>query len=88
MDFVQAADRDNEFAEDLPKFIAEIKDIFQPWEIKEYLDSVQRVGALGHVCTDEQYEILRSSGAIPDDPVGEVEDIILVERIKKLLITC
>lgn len=40
---------------------------------------------MGHVCTDEQYETFRLSGAIPDDPVGEAEDIILVERIRKLL---
>ena len=86
MNFIQEADRAPEFAEELPKFIAGIKEIFEPWEIKEYLDNVERVGAPGHVCTDEQYETLRSSGALPDDPVGEAEDIILVERIKKLLL--
>ena len=86
MDFFQTADRDPEFAEELPKFITEIKEIFEPWEIKEYLESVERVGPLGHVCTDDQYETFRSSGALLDDPVGEAEDIILVERIKKLLL--
>lgn len=86
VNFVEVADHDPVFAEELPKFIAEIKSIFQPWEIKEYLDSLERVRALGHVCTDEQYETLRSSGALPDDPVGEAEDIIMVERVKKLLL--
>ena len=86
INFVQEADRDPEFAEELPKFIDEIKAIFQPWEIKEYLEGVEMVGAPGHVCTDEQYETLRSSGALPDDPVGEAEDIIQVERIEKLLL--
>ncbi len=57
----------------------------QPWEFKEYPENTERVGAMGHVCTDEQYETFRLSGAIPDDPVGEAEDIILVERIRKLL---
>lgn len=86
LNFIQVADQDPDFAEELPKFVAGIKESFQPWEIKEYLDNVDRVGAVGHVCTDEHYETFRSSGAIPDDPVGEAEDIILVERIKKLLL--
>ena len=86
VNFVEAAYQDSAFDEELPKFIAEIKAIFQSWEIKEYLDSLERVGVLGHVCTDEQYETLHKSGAIPDDPVGEAEDIIQVERIEKLLL--
>jgi len=86
VNFVDAADQDSAFAEELPKFIVEIKNIFQSWEIKEYLDSLERVGALGHVCTDEQYETLHTSGAIPDDPVGEAEDIIMVERVKRMLV--
>ena len=86
VNFVEAADQDSAFAEELPKFIAEIKNIFQSREIKEYLDNTERVGALGHVCTDKQYETFRSSGAIPDDPVGEAEDIIMVERVKRLLV--
>ncbi len=49
VNFVEAADQDSAFAEELPKFIAEIKAIFQSWEIKEYLDNLERVGALGHV---------------------------------------
>src|SRR3990172_2428386 len=81
VNFVEAAYQDSAFDEELPKFIAEIKAIFQSWEIKEYLDSLERVGVLGHVCTDEQYETLHKSGAIPDDPVGEAEDIIMVERV-------
>ena len=85
VNFVEAAYQDSAFDEELPKFIAEIKAIFQSWEIKEYLDSLERVGVLGHVCTDEQYETLHKSGAIPDDPVGEAEDIIMVERVKRLL---
>src|SRR3972149_9982680 len=79
LNFIEMADQDPAFTEELPKFITEIRNVFQPWEIKEYLDNIERVGALGHVCTDEQYETLRSSGAIPDDPVEEAENIILVE---------
>jgi hypothetical protein len=85
--FIEASDRDPGYTEELPKFIAEIKEIFKPWEIREYLDNVQRIGTFGHVCTDEQVEIFRAAGAIPDDPVEDAEEILLVERMKKLLLS-
>jgi hypothetical protein len=84
--FIRAADRDPEFAEELPKFIAEIKRIFAPWELQEYLHGIRRVGALGHVCTDEEFEVLYAADAIDDDPVSGAEDVLIVERIKELLL--
>jgi hypothetical protein len=84
--FVRAADRHPEFAEEIPKFIAEIKQIFQPWELRDYLEDIHRVGALGHVCNDEEFEVLLSAGAVDEDPVRGAEDVRIVERIKKLLL--
>jgi hypothetical protein len=49
--------------------------------------NVHRVGPFGHIFTDEQVEVFRTSGAIPDDPVEDAEDILLVERMKKLLLS-
>ena len=37
--------------EKLSNFVAEIKRIFEPTEIRVYLDNVRRVGAEGHACT-------------------------------------
>ena len=74
-----------EFAREPPNFIAEIKRIFEPREIREYLENIRRVGALGHVCTDEDVEVFRAAGAIDEDPVRGAEDVIIVERIKELL---
>ena len=86
VDFVRAADRHPEFAEELPRFLAEIQQIFQPWELREYLDGIRRVGALGHVCTDEEFAVLQDAGAIDEDPVRGAEDVLIVERIRGLLL--
>jgi hypothetical protein len=86
LNFVRDADRDPEFAEELPKFIAEIREIFEPWELREYLEGIRRVGALGHVCTDEEFEALLIAGALEEDPVQGAEDVLIVERIKRLLL--
>jgi hypothetical protein len=45
--------------------VAEIAQIFDRTEIESYLDTVHRVGALGHVSSDEAYEEIREAGRIP-----------------------
>ena len=39
--FVEAAGTDSDFREELPDFIAEIKTIFEPWQLAEYLDDAR-----------------------------------------------
>ena len=85
LNFIEASDKHPEFKEELPKFVDRIKEIFQPYEIKEYLENVKRVGALGHVCTDEEFETFRKARAILDDPVSGAKDVLLFERAKELL---
>lgn len=86
LNFLQAADQDPAFAGELPRFVEEIKEIFDREEIRAYLENVRRVGALGHTATDEAYEEMCAAGAIPDGPVEWAEDILLIERAKKLLL--
>src|SRR5437773_6942326 len=86
LDFLQAADQDQAFARELPRFVDEIKRIFDRTQVQTYLDGVQRVGSLGHVCSDEAYEAMREAGAIPEDPVSWAEEILLIERAKDLLL--
>lgn len=86
LNFLRAADEDAAFAAELPRFVAEIKQIFERTEIEAYLDTVHRVGALGHVSSDEVYEEMREAGAIDEDPVEWAEDILLIERAKTLLL--
>lgn len=84
--FVRAADEHPEFAQELPDFIAEVKRIFEPREIQEYLEKVRQIGALGHVCTHEALEEFRKAGAIDESPVRGAEDVLVVERIKEMLL--
>ena len=86
MNFIRASDQRPEFAAELPNFIQEIKQIFEPWQIRGYLAGVRRVGAVAHVSTDEEYATLREAGAIEDDVVHAAEDVILLDRIRNLLI--
>ncbi len=67
--------------------MAEIREIVDREEIRMYLDAAHRVGALGHVAGDEVYEEMREAGAIDEDPVEWAEEILLIERVKRLLLT-
>jgi hypothetical protein len=86
IDFVRASRKDPEFVAKMPHFIAEIKCIFEPYEIRGYLENLCRVGPLGHVCPDEEFELLRTAGAIMESPVEGAEDVFIVERIKERLL--
>ena len=81
LNFLRAADEDPAFAGELPRFVAEITQIFDRAEIESYLDTVHRVGALGHVSSDEVHEEMREAGAIDEDPVEWAEEILLIERL-------
>ena len=87
LNFLEASDQHPEFAGELPSFVEEIKRIFEPAEIRAYLDGVSRVGALGHTASDEAYEEMQAAGAIPAGPVEWAEQIFLLERTRALLLS-
>jgi len=87
VEFMRAAETAPEWREQLPMFIAEIKRLFSREDIRAYLDKIRRVGPLGHVLTDEQFEEFHEAGAIEDDPIGDAENVLRVERARTLLLT-
>jgi hypothetical protein len=87
LNFLQASDRHPEFATELPRFVEEITQIFEPAEIRAYLDGASRVGALGHTASDEAYEEMRAAGAVREDPVEWAEQILLLERTRAWLLS-
>ena len=87
LDFLEASDQHPAFVTELPRFVAEVKEIFAPGEIRAYLDEVRRVGALGHTASDEAYEEMRAAGAIPGGPVEWATQILLLERTRALLLS-
>ncbi len=86
VNFVRASQTRPEFAAELPAFVAEVKRIFEPIEIRVYLENVRRIGAVGHVATDEEFEFMLRAGAFDEDAVRGAEDVLIVERIKEMLL--
>lgn len=86
VNFVRASDTHPEFAAEVPDFVAEVKAIFEPHEIREYLENVRRIGAMGHVVTDQVFEFMRKAGVFDENPMRGAEDVLIVERIKEMLL--
>jgi hypothetical protein len=86
LNFLRASDQHPAVAAELPKFVAEVKTVFEPWEIREYLSGVRRLGPLAHTMGEEEFEEFRAAGAIDENIVDAAEDVILVERMKVLLL--
>jgi hypothetical protein len=81
---VRVAETDALFAQTLPAFVEEVREIFEPHELHGYLDTVQRVDAHGHVLDDEAFEAAR--GMFQEDVVDAAEDVVRMGRIRELLL--
>jgi hypothetical protein len=86
LNFLRASDSHPALAAELPKFVAGIKAVFEPWEIRKYLTGVRRLGATGHTLTEDHFAEMRAADAIQEDIVTAAEDVLLVERMKALLL--
>ncbi len=85
--FIRAADEDADFAAELPAFVARVRELFEPHELRGYLDSVRHIGAVGHTMTDDQHAFAREAGMFGDeDVVRAAEDILHMERIREMLL--
>ena len=84
--WVQASVADAALALDLPEYARDVQSIFEESELRDYLGSIRRLGALAHVVTDLQFEELRDAGAVHEDVVTAAEDVLRIERLKSLLL--
>lgn len=84
--FLEASGGRPEWAAEIPSFVAKVRQIFTQHELRAYLENVKRLGAMGHVCTDEEYEVFREAGAVDEDLVDAAEDVMFVEQMKELLL--
>ena len=86
LNFLEAAEADSEFRAEIPAFVAEIKTIFERWQLAEHLDVARQTEQFDPDLYDEdddpedvemerQYDIQRSAN-----------DLLLVERAKEWLL--
>jgi hypothetical protein len=87
LNFLEAAETDPTFRAEIPAFVAEIRTIFEPWQLAEYLETARQTEPFDpspydededhpEVVEDERQEDLRRSA----------NDLLLVERAREWLL--
>jgi hypothetical protein len=93
LNFLEAAETDAEFRAEIPTFVAEIKTIFETWQLTEYLEVARR----SEPFDPSLYEALDEEEAADiDRELGEevrqdelrrsASDLLLVERAREWLL--
>ncbi len=87
--FVEAAERDSDFAAELPAFVAAIQRLFPAEEIRAYLDHLERTKFLAppepeiESNDDEEEEV--DEEPWPAHPVLGAQELLRFSRIRQLL---
>ena len=86
IDFLEAAETDPKFRAEIPAFVAEIKKIFDPWQLRECLDEVRQTEPFD----PDDYEEDVDPEDIEMDRKADLRrcaaDLLLVERAKEWLL--
>lgn len=83
INFLEAAEGDAEFRAEIPAFVAEIRSIFEPWQLAEYLDQARQTEPFDaedynnpeEAEVERQLELRRSAA-----------ELLLVERAREWLL--
>ena len=85
LNFLEAAETDADFRAEIPAFVAEIKTIFEPWQLAEYLETARQTEPFDpDLYEDEDDEFIEMERQ--DDLRRSAADLLLVERAKEWLL--
>jgi hypothetical protein len=86
LNFLEVAEKDREWREAIPAFVAEIKAIFEPWQLADFLNTPRRLGALGHTADDEGHRMLREALDESEKAREDARNLMLLEWARELLL--
>jgi hypothetical protein len=85
LNFLEAAEEHPAFRAEVPTFAAEVRTIFEPWQLAEYLETDRQTGPFDpDVYEDEGPEVVEDERR--DDIRRSARDLLLVERAKDWLL--
>jgi hypothetical protein len=86
LNFLEVAERNGEWRHAIPAFVAEIREMFEPWQLAGYLNTPRRLGALGHITDDEGHRMLREGLEDEDQTREDARNLMLLEWARDLLL--
>lgn len=86
LNFLEVAESNGEWRQALPAFVTEIREMFEPWQLAEYLNTPRRLGALGHTADEEGHRLLREGLEDEEKTREDARNLMLLEWAKELLL--
>ena len=86
LNFLEFAETDGEWRGAIPAFVAEILSIFEPHQLAEYLNTPRRLGALGHVASEETHRMFRAELDESEKAREDARNLLLLEWARELLL--
>jgi hypothetical protein len=86
LNFLERAETDREWRQAIPTFVAEIRAMFERWQLAEFLNTPRRMGALGHTADDEGHRMLRESMEESERIQEDARNLTLLEWARELLL--
>ena len=85
LNFLELAEDYPEWRDEIPNFVAEIKDIFDGWQITEYLNTFCRAGVMASVGHHEIHSLFRVPLSGEMRLRGDVRDMTLLAQAREWL---
>src|SRR5438105_3488767 len=86
LNFLEVAEKEGTWRQAIPVFVAEIRTLFEPWQIADYLHTPRRLGALGHVASEETHGLFRAELDESEQLQEDARNLTLLEWAKELLL--
>jgi hypothetical protein len=85
LNFLEAAESHADFRVEIPAFVAEVKTIFEPWQLAEYLETARQTGPFDpDAYEDEDPEDVEMDRQ--EDIERSARDLLLIERAREWLL--
>lgn len=86
LNFLERAETDRDWRQVIPTFVTEIKSLFEPWQLAEFLNTPRPLGPLGHTVGEEGYRMLRAEWEEEERIRDDARNLMLLEWAKELLL--
>jgi hypothetical protein len=86
LNFLDVAETDPEFRAEIPAFAGEVKTIFEPWQLAEYLETARQTEPFDPDLYDEEDDPEMIEDERQDDIRRSARDLLLVEQARGWLL--
>jgi hypothetical protein len=86
LNFLEVAETNDEWREAIPEFVAGIKALFEPWQLAQFLKTPRRLGALGHVASEEAHQMFREAMDESERLREDARNLMLLSWAEELLL--